>query len=238
MKALISILLVSLCSASLAQDATQQASWSKGSVILTDGTRLTGHIKYSDRDNYITYINNEEKKVFTSSNFIQTSFYDDVRGEQRSFVSLPYKVGPADQKEFVIFEILKEFPGFAVLSRSEPAPQGLLGATTSIIMSTPITRSSYETDTNQQEVIFLIDNDGIIRPYLQLVYRKHDTRISAAYADGRAKGKILNEKLLVEHVGSPLYQKLLAYAADNHLTFSRKLDFMKVLAYYESIYQY
>ena len=98
-------------------------------------------------------------------------------------------------------------------------------------MSTPITRA-YEPESIQQDVIYLLDDNGGIRPYFKEVYR---VNAYASERDEHSKAKVLNERLLMEYVGFAAYQKLQEYASDNHLNFHQRMGFMKVLAYYETL---
>ena len=227
------VLFIILCSVSYAQNVSNREGWTKGSITLTNGTTLNGYVTYNRQEDFITYRDGDNNKVFTSRNVIQVSFYDATEGGERMFVSLPYKddYTSQDQTPYVIFEVLKEFSGFAVLSRITPAEAGFLASTRNVIMSTPITRA-YEPESIQQDVIYIVDDKGSIRPYFKEVYRVNS---HASERDEHSKAKILNERLLSEYIGFATYQKLQEYASENHLSFHQRAGFMKVLAYYETI---
>jgi hypothetical protein len=224
------ILINSFCQNALPE--TQITRWGHGFVVLTDGTRLEGFIRYNHHEDHIAYDDGENSQMFTSRNFLQMNFLDESSGQQRVFISLPYGAPETAQPEYVIFEVLKEFDGFALLSRTEPEHLNVLTSTTQLIMSTPITKSAYAPEIPRQETIFIMDDRGVIHPYLKMACKK-GTALS--FTSKRSKGKILNEKLFAEYVSAPVYEKLQAYATDNHLLFSSKPDFMKVLAYYDTI---
>jgi hypothetical protein len=231
--ALTTILLIILCSASYAQNASNREGWTKGSITLTNGTTLQGYVTYNHREDFITYRDGDNNKVFTSRNVIQIRFYDATQGGDRIFVSLPYTADytSQDQTPYIIFEVLKEFRDFAVLSRSAPAEAGFLASTKNVIMSTPITRS-YLPETIQEETVYIVDDKGTIRPYFKEVYREN---AHASERDEHSKAKILNERLLAEYIGFSKYQKLQEYASENHLNFHQRAGFMQVLSYYETL---
>lgn len=201
--------------------------------MLTDGTMLTGYVTHNHQEDFITYRDGDNNKVFTSRNVIQMSYYDAAEGGERIFVTLPFKddYTSRDQTPYALFEVLKEFSGFAVLSRITPTEAGFLASTKNVIMSTPITRA-YEPETVQQDVIYILDDKGSIRPYFKEVFRMN---AHASERDERAKAKVLNERLLIEYIGFAAYQKLQQYASENHLNFHQRAGFMKVLAYYETL---
>jgi hypothetical protein len=46
---------------------------------------------------------------------------------------------------------------------------------------------------------------------------------------------MFDEDLLAEYVTGPVYDDLQRYAKENNLKFKRKEDFMKIVAYYDSL---
>jgi hypothetical protein len=230
----LTILLLLLSFAVFCQSAIhekQNTRWGQGYVVLTDGTTLNGFIRYNNQEDHIAYDDGENSKVFSSRNFLQVSFFDEACERQRVFIS----VAQPESEQYVIFEVLKEYSKFALLSRIESGHSTVLSSTTQMIMSTPITRNAYAPETSLQETIFIMDGNGSIHPYLKVTQKKDAMLSFSKNKEKRSNGKILNERLLAEYVSVPVYEKLQVYADNNHLKFNSKSDFMKVLEYYDTL---
>ncbi len=60
------LLFVALCSVSYAQNVSNREGWTQGSITLTNGATLKGYVTYNRQEDYITYRDGDNNKVFTS----------------------------------------------------------------------------------------------------------------------------------------------------------------------------
>ncbi len=89
--------------------------WHKGNIYLSDGTSLTGNVKY-DLDNNLVQLQTETVDTFTASNVSNFEIFDEVFGGIRRFYSLPYAIN-GEYETPTFFEVLTEGNDLALLCR-------------------------------------------------------------------------------------------------------------------------
>ena len=77
---------------------------------------------------------------------------------------------------------------------------------------------------------------GEINPYFMIV-NEEDGQKSFIYAgkDTKTKNKMIDRDLLEDFITAEHYEKLKDYARENKLSFKKKDEFLKILAYYDQL---
>lgn len=223
---------------------SDQAEWFEGSILLTDGSELKGLVKYNDRNGVLSYQDGSDARVFTPLRVNAFEFFDESIQKQRIFYTLTYEDVETNIERPLFFEVLKEYKTFAILSRANridvtqkpdysywnynPATMGndrLLGPSHNVKLVV-----------SQSEVIYIMKSTGEINPYFMIV-NEEDGQKSLIYVgkDTKTKNKMLDRDLLEDFVTPEEYDKLVGYAHANDLSFKKKDEFLKILAYYDEI---
>jgi TonB family protein len=211
----------------------ENIDWNEGSILLSDGRELKGNLKYNDKNGVLMYQNGSGSDSFTPRSAAGFEFWDGAAGKQRVFFTFPY-ADKAVTKHF-FFEVIKEFKSFAVLAKTDPidldersTPGSIYDSKTNTFSDISLT--TFSTQVSQSETIYLMDaKDGAIKPYVKIVDKDIDDTYSV-----KTRNWMIDEDLLKIYTGT-LYQKLLAYAEENKLRFSRKWDLIRILEYYSSL---
>ena len=225
------------CFSQEAKLLTNNQEWYDGSILLSDGTELKGLVKYNDRNSVLSYLDGENTKAFSQRSVLGFEFFDESIQRQRVFYTIPYEDSQTGVKRPLYFEVIREYKTFAILSRYEPletkqktqtSPSGGLNG-----MPTYTRTSTLEI--SQTETIFLMHKDGTIKPYFRIMNIEDGTKNLITQKDTKTKTRMFDEDLLAEYLTRPVYDDLQRYAKENNLKFKRKEDFMKIVAYYDSL---
>lgn len=222
----------------------QTREWNEGTVTLKNETVLKGLVRYNDREDYVSFNDGENIRVFTAHSLLHMVFFDANTNKTRTLYSFPFSEETeraADDNRYYIFEVLKEFKEFAILLRTNPIALKTRRTTTGPaigmngVMTGFNTNSASYTEVTQEETVYILEGDGTIKPYLQFKYREDGTRSLITGKDRKTKTKIKDKDLLADFVGQAAYEKIVAYAETQKLSFKKKDDFLAILNYYDSI---
>jgi len=110
-----------LCTAVWAQFDSPRlsAEWREGSIVLNDGTQLSGLIQYNDRVSLVNFKKDDfsSEESFTEKRILGMQFYDGDADRIRRFANFNIQLDETGWQGTMLFEILFEFEDFAVLSR-------------------------------------------------------------------------------------------------------------------------
>jgi hypothetical protein len=216
----------------------QRHHWHEGTVMLNDQTMIKGLIRYNDRDDFISFHNGDEVKIFTAKNMLQVVFADSTR--TRTFISLPFEDEKKRETIYLIFEVLKEYKDFAMLLRTKPIDfkmsKGRSGGfgSSELPVSVVVTVDPYA-KVSQVQTVYILDANGETMPYLEVTHRENGMKSMITGEDRRTKGKMRDQEMIAEYIGQSAYKKLLAYAKEKELSFKDKEDLMTLFSYYDSI---
>jgi hypothetical protein len=204
--------------------------WVTGEITLTDGTLYKGIIQYRQEAALINFKTSEEakeSKSFTELKIQKLLLMDQNNSKPRIFYSFPIEVD--GREHFLLFEILKEFKTWAVLSRK---------GTVNVIESRhdwvntglgyPAKRG-YST-VQLTEGIYIFDNSGQVNLYLLLSDKESD----GLFRGTSSKKKIVEKNSMQEKMDEH-WDEVEEYAKENSLKFKNKEDLLKILDYYESL---
>lgn len=213
---------------------SDRAEWFEGTILLTNGTQLEGLVKYNDRNGVLSYENGGESKVFTPLRISGFEFFDESYQKQRVFYTLDYEDSQTGVERPQFFEVLRDYQTFAVLSKMDRID----------LNEKIVTNSSYynlgsstrtKVTISQTETIYLMNSDGEIRPYLEIVNSEDGEKSMLTGKDVKTKNKMVDEDLLLDYLTEPVYRQLEYFANTNELKFKKKADLLKILEYYDTI---
>lgn len=248
---LVTIAMAIISQATVAQDLTetdiellnQNQGWHEGTITLIDSKVLTGLVRYNARDDFFSYNDGDNVRVFTAKSMMQAVYVDSKTNLKHTYYSLPYRESPTDQTEYLIFEVLKEYRHFAILIRLQPASIGVKKYQSTInnpsmpggVQTIPVTRYSNKVEVSQVETIYILDEDGSVKVYLEMTHNEDGTKSLLNGKDRKTKRKDFDKEVLAEHVGPTAFAKLEDFAQIKKLSFKKKEDLILILNHYDSI---
>lgn len=209
--------------------------WNTGSISFSNGNQLNGWVKYNDKLRIVSYQPYNDKnisRVFREDDITRVELYDEHSVKPRKLYSLAFKNSATGNEEILLFEVLKEFKNFAVLSRRDPvnaSNKKHRGSLIGPIYAFPFKCSSNNNGapfTFQIETIYVVNDHG-----------DWDTFFKESVRTGKfaPKSKVVKKDLLRSYISAPHFDQLKSYARENRLKLSRKEDLVKVLDYYDSL---
>lgn len=205
--------------------------WSEGRVFLTDGSELTGLVRFDDNSGILSFRDGDFSKTLIAKSASGFEFYDEELARQRFFFSREYDDGITYGK-YYFFEVLMELDHFALLSKVDPIAVEINNGGSAPYMApyggAVLPGGSYSTtEVHQTETIFVMGKDGEILPYVRILEKE----ISGLFGGKRTKNKFYQKDLLEKYTGRH-YQQLEAFAKKNGLNFKIKSDLLEILNHY------
>lgn|GEM_PF-1487089 len=212
------------------------ADWTDGTVMLNDGSELAGLINYNDKTGVVSFKNSATSRVMTSRNLMGFEYLDPITDKQRVYYSLeiPDETGI---KSASIFEVIRLFESFAVLSRIEPVEfkkKNNNNSTNPYFQPTIMSmnnQNNSSTKISQRETIWFLPQDGDPTLYLEYIARENDGQLIDLSHD---KKKIQDNDIFERCIGKD-YPAIEAYAKTNDLSFKKKEDLIKMLDFYDTL---
>lgn len=229
---LISLAQISVKRANKIDLLKDDGNWYEGSILLADGSKLNGVIKYNTRSEVVFYLDGDNAKPFTARNILSFEFFDDGLRAYRKFYSLEQENPSTGNPEAAIFEVLRDYKTFVILLRTSP-----IDIWKTNLSSPGYPTTSYAVDVVQYEIVCFLDEREKVKPYF-IVSTSDNGRISSKTGESiKKKGSaIINDHLFEEYVSPDAYDKITTYAKRYNLKFNKKIeDFMKILEYYDSL---
>jgi hypothetical protein len=248
--ALLQVLLIEYVPAQnidISKAVDENTEWSEGTVWLTNGEKLSGLVKFNTKTGLLSFESGSISKSFTPRNVYSFEFFDAVQNKKRNFISVECEIDkPARSakdrnaptaKAPAFFEILMEFPSFALLSTVDQmqvktgTSQGIptYNQTTNTWQNNVI--GSAATSYSQTETLLIFDADGNISPILDITNQETDRLF---FDSKKTKAKSIDNKVLEKYT-STHFEKLESYAKENKLSFKRKDDLLKILMHYKEL---
>lgn len=211
--------------------------WFQGSLLLNNGNELKGLIKYNDKNDIVCFENGRDSRSFTARRVKAFEFYDEIAQKQRVFYAVPVEDTKHNVKRPLFFEVIMDLGNFALLSKLSPIRFEKREYTTPAMFN-PVTGSfsagryyGYPSAISLTETLFVLSQNGLIKPYLQIVEKDVDGFL---FDRSSVKNKILDEDAIKTNT-SPYYSKLLSFAEKNALSFEQKSDLITILKYYKNL---
>jgi hypothetical protein len=200
-------------------------SWYNGKVTLPD-TSFTCLVRYNDLEGvlmYKSYGDQSDIKSLRASDVTGFNYLDSTQ-TQRIFISIPYDVQENGTMVPSFFEVLKEYKRFALLSVKLPL-QGI----TKVNPIPSKYNSGPHRSVQQREVICIFDDNGNLRPYLEITSQEAQRSRKI-----KSQGKIINADLFREYLGND-FNQLNEFSFKNSLSFKKKEDLLTIFDYYDKI---
>ena len=220
------------------QDLTQKvlvndADWGQGSIMLNDGRELKGAIRYNEKTGIVSFESGKVSKSLTSRNLVGFEYFDERQSRQRVFYSLPYEDPTNNIETNLIFEVLRQFKDFAVLTKTDPFQ---VKQNTNNNNNPNPTFLSNDLNSNsikvtQVETIYFMEASGTIKPYCEITRKEVE---KALFDRSVVKSKIVDKKLLQQYLKDK-FADVTAYAKKEDLDLDTKEDFLKILDYYQGL---
>ena len=230
--------------------AAEDVEWSEGLIYLASGEKLSGLVKLNTRTGLLAFESGATSRSFTPRNVSAFEFFDVVQNKKRSFISVDYeafkstgnnsvasknqKFTPSTTPQF--FEILIEFPSFALLSsigqmqvKTNTNTPGYYDQTSDSWKQTGLVNHS--TTYSQTDRLFIFDADGNISLLVDITDKETDRLI---FDSKKTISKNYDNNLLEQYT-KPHFEKLKTYAKESKLSFKKKEDLVQVLEYYKKL---
>lgn len=228
MLSLIVICTISYAQGDVAQSMLPEIPWLRGSVVLNDGTQLTGNLKYNDRVGLLAFEDGfGDNRSFTARTIVTFEYMDERVNRRRVFYSLEFADPEREgsMRPFV-FELLKEFDDFALLSRFDAMDIRQVVAPVSFT-SMPAT-SSPRTIIDLAETVYLMTPEGTIEP----IFRLSEFIADGGVFDSEKKKRRIVDRMLKPYFNEDAYMEMMAYVDREKLDIWEKEDFIKALELY------
>jgi hypothetical protein len=217
----------------VAETMLPELQWIKGNIVLADGTQMKGMLKYNDRVGVLAYEDGAgENRSFTARTIATFDYMDEKVNRRRVFYSLEY--GDSERqgaKRAYMFELLKEFDDFAVLSRFDAMDIRQVIEPVSFT-SMPAT-SSPRTIIDLAETVYILSPEGEIQP----VFRLSEFLSDGGVFDSERKKRKIVDRMLMPYFNDTAYIEMMEYVDREELDIWEKEDFVKALGYYKDTLQ-
>jgi hypothetical protein len=207
--------------------------WRPGTIVLKDNTILKGLIQYNTQFGVIHFkeTKDEESIPLQEKRVLKMSFLDKETSLTRSFHMFTLRDTLRDKEYDLLFEIIKDYKDFGVLSRR---------STTAMFFS------GYRADApdfmdelglpkpkvfSQIELIMFVNNRQKLEPVLAIQDIEYD---GYAVDYTKSKSKLIKEKVIKDYTGQH-WDTLSKYIKEHKLKLNRKDDLMRVLDHFEQL---
>lgn len=202
-----------------------------GKVVLIDGSEITGKIVFNDNDGIvIVHVDGNDTKSFNAKRLTSFQFYASELGRLRRFYCIEFADEETGIKNIEIFEVLKEFQAFAVLSKigrlKSVTPANLMGR-----RQAKSTTDRKDLKMVQTETVYFVNSDGLFEAYLEFKIKEKEGDL----LDTHGKSSRFIEVDLFGKYTAGYYPALGKYADQNKLSFKQKEDLIKILDEYERL---
>lgn len=215
----------------VAQTMLPEIPWLKGTVVLNDGTQLRGKLKYNDRVGLLAYEDGSgDSRSFTARTIATFEYVDEKVNRRRVFYSLEYEDHEKKgTKRPFVFELLKEFDDFALLSRYDPMDVRQVVAPVSFT-SSPAT-SSPRTIIDLAETVYILTPEGGLEP----IFRLSEFLSDGGVFDSEKKKKRIIDRMLMPYFNDDAYVEMMAFVEREEMDIWEKEDFIKALGFYKEV---
>lgn len=213
----------------LAETMLPAIQWSKGNLVLTDGTQLSGMLKYNDRVGLLTFEDGTgDNRTFTARTLSTFEYLDERVSRKRVFYSIEYG-DPERQgsKRSFVFELLQEFDDYALLSRFDPMDVRQVVAPVSFT-SMPAT-SSPRTIIDLAETVYILTPEGDIQP----IFRLSEFITDGGVFDSERKKRKIIDRMLMPYFNDEAYVEMMDFVDEEKMDIWEKEDFIKALSHYK-----
>ncbi|MBL7832846.1 MAG: hypothetical protein JNK18_02785 [Cyclobacteriaceae bacterium] len=226
------------------------AVWSEGHIELVDRTHLNGLVRYNKMTSLLQFDNGTISKALTATSVLRFEFYDTLQRKQRKFISYGFEniqsrvdsiaqakgLKPVKiQRKF--FEVLMEFPKFAVLHSVGPLrvlmQRGSIGNFSFITGTWNASGARPPSTTySQTEMLYIFDTNGQVSPLLMSFHKERDGLL----INGKTtKSFSKTTDIIMQRYTEPYFYQIDDWAYENKLSFEKTEDVLKMFEYYRTL---
>lgn len=209
--------------------------WRDGYIVLKDNSSYRGKVYYNTNFGTIQYKPDDEGEIITfqENRILSMNYFDEEMDRSRNYHAFAYTDTLADREYESLFEIIKDFKTFAVLSRSSKAsmlfpanynPYNIMG----MFQDFGVTQDKMFI---QVEGIFFIDSRDKLELYTLIRNIDFD---GVLYDYSKTKSKIIKRSILKEFT-KKFWSNIEQYIKQNKLKPQNKNDLLQILDYYEEL---
>lgn len=228
------ILVIASCGGAASQKLVggliQDDGWGEGTIILKNGSELTGLVRFNDKSGVLSYQNGNDSKTLIARSVLGFQFIDPRTGRERVFLTMEYEDRQTSMPVPQFFELVKEYQKMIVLSRVEPVAVKMKGAAQSTPGDIDWDGSS-RAIAEQYEVIYFKPHDGPLRPYLEIKHKEVDRIL---YDREAQSAKVVGADALKEWAGIH-YKELMGFVRQRKLVLEVKTDLLMALNHLDSL---
>lgn len=204
--------------------------WRKGSIILDNNSTIKGLIQFNDKLGMIKFKRTPDsaEESFVETSIAAMQFYEEDTQNWRNFASFNIREEETGRQGALLFEVLMEFKGFALLTRIEPVNvairdrQNVYGA-----YQISRVRVGYE----QFEKLCLVNEEGDATLVLA-VSEFERNKLSMA-----SKLKPILDKRAIEKYLGDDWDKFQELVKTNKLKLTKRDDFLRAFEYLKEAMQ-
>jgi hypothetical protein len=208
-------------------DLNQSTNWYRGEIKLRSEKTLVGFIQNNDRLGLIKFKTNldtdDTEESFQEKSILALEYFDTDRNKLRIFYSFNYKSEESGFSGSLLFEVIKDFKTFAVLSKK--SKMDLVGKDNSGMEGFSKAAGLI---IGQKEGFFCVDETGKLEYFLIVEYTMKD-----GIMRDKKKNKIKYKEAVLRKYFNEHWDEIKEYAAENGLRFSNKDDIVSLLDQYD-----
>lgn len=216
--------------AQISDDLGINSQWVDASITLKNGESFERQIQHNQFTGNIIFQNADGENISMQENRILSMEYSDpTTGQYRIFYSFEYREKGTGREQEMLFEIIKDFKGFAVLSKYLPATA--LGNTSDNDEIDVFASRSHGNVYGQAEIILFVGAEADLELYIVLAYIKKDGFL---FDQTKYKVKIVDKKLPKKYLAE-YWDQVKVFMDENRFDLRSKRELLQVLDYYESL---
>ena len=209
--------------------------WRDGHIVLKDNSSYRGKVYYNTNFGTIQYKPDNESEIITfqENRILSLNYFEEETNRSRNYHAFTYIDTLADREYESLFEIIKDFKTFAVLSRSSKASMFLPANYNSYNVVGMFKDFGVTQDKMfiQVEGIFFIDSRNKLELYMLI----RNTDFDGVLNDySKTKSKIIERSILKEYT-KKFWNNIEQYIKQNKLKPQNKNDLLQILDYYEEL---
>jgi len=233
------ILLVCISGSIAAQELKNlgiESQWSKGSITLRNKTILKGEIRHNEVQGSVSIRTSEDdEQLFLKAEIIALEYFDTKESTTRQFYSLAIKNKETEEEVNDLFEVIKVFEGFAVLSskgKLQTQRQEISYPMTSENAHLPYVFSKNAAlKLSQSEQFYFLSEDGNPELYLTLEHTYVDTKL---YKYKKNSGHIFDKYIFSKYLGEQC-PSVMQYVKKNKIKLDNREGLIAALNFYTDL---
>ncbi len=216
--------------AQISDDLGIHSQWVSALITFKNNESIEGLIQHNLYTGNIIYQDPSGEKIPINENRILSMEYSDpATGLYRVFYAFEFKDKETGRVDEMLFEIVKDFKNFAVLSKYLPATS--LGNLSDNDDFDILASRKHGSVYGQAEIILFVGEEAELELYFILAYLKKDGLL---FDQTKFKVQVVDKKLPKKYL-KDYWSEVEAFMDENRFNLKSKRELFQVLDYYESL---